>query len=635
MTTDAVWLKETLISSFQPKIKKSIAEWMEDPGISLPSNVSEPGRMNINRTPYMRDILEKMSPSDPTKEVVLVFGSQMGKTTIENALMIYYMEEEPSPIAFAFSDDGNLKNYIKNKFDPMLAANPRIKSLLRSDGSASADSMTSKLFPGGFIKFLSGKSEASMRSDSVRIVIADEVDGMGVTKGGDMRSLLRKRTNTFKDMSKICMSSTPLNDSTIMRYLEESTYNRFYVPCPRCGKMITFTRDTLRWKCAEGTTNVTDAWMECPECKGAIRNEEKISMLPKGRWIAKNEKADTSVQGYWLPSYFAPVGWLSWKDCAKELVEAMNSPEEDRNERLSAYTNTIDAQVYTKGASDSLEWKSTYEKARKSKYERQRIPSWVNILTTGADIQENRIEVSLYGWGKMGHSLAIDHWDIPVSNNEYDDPTSAAWATYMATALDGDFIREDGLHLQTAANAIDSSYQTENVFSWWKRLEPDKMRRTYLVRGRNNLKGYISIRKDERRGGMGTMTFWAVPVSDLKHNLFDHLKASLEGKDTMPFKMEFPNDYSADYYQQLYSEQWIKEPGKKNWNWVKTRERNEVLDCTVYNLAMFYYLGLGRLTADEWDELDKSQKIQASSIVNTALQRSQPKRRLVSKGLNS
>ena len=82
MTTDAVWLKETLISSFQPKVKKSIAEWMEDPGISLPSNVSEPGRMNINRTPYMRDILEKMSPSDPTKEVVLVFCSQMGKTTI-------------------------------------------------------------------------------------------------------------------------------------------------------------------------------------------------------------------------------------------------------------------------------------------------------------------------------------------------------------------------------------------------------------------------------------------------------------------------------------------------------------------------------------------------------------------------
>ena len=50
---------------------------------------------------------------------------------------------------------------------------------------------------------------------------------------------------------------------------------------------------------------------------------------------------------------------------------------------------------------------------------------------------------------------------------------------------------------------------------------------------------------------------------------------------------------------------------------------------------MFYYLGLGRLTADEWDELDKSQKIQASSIVNTALQRSQPRRRLVSKGLNA
>ena len=213
---DSSWIQQTLIASFEPRKRLSIPEWMETRGIFLPSNVSEPGKMRIDRTPYMRDILEMMSPGSPTKEVVLVFGSQMGKTTIENAIMIYYMEEDPSPIAFAFSDDGNLNNYIKNKFDPMLASNPRVKNLLRSDGSGKADSMTSKIFPGGFIKFLSGKSEASMRSDSVRLVIADEVDGMGITKGGDMRSLLRKRTNTFKDTSKICMSSTPLDNSVIM-----------------------------------------------------------------------------------------------------------------------------------------------------------------------------------------------------------------------------------------------------------------------------------------------------------------------------------------------------------------------------------------------------------------------------------
>ena len=158
--------------------------------------------------------------------------------------------------------------------------------------------MKSKIFPGGFIKFLSGKSESSMRSDTVRIVIADEVDGMGVTKGGDVRSLLRKRTNTFKHSSKICMSSTPLNNGIIYTYLKESTYNKYYVPCPCCGKMITLSRDTLKWKLTEDTDTVYDAWMECPECKGVIRNEDKITMDPKGEWRAYNPKPEPSMQRY-------------------------------------------------------------------------------------------------------------------------------------------------------------------------------------------------------------------------------------------------------------------------------------------------------------------------------------------------
>lgn len=628
------WMRNTLVSSFSPRDRKNIVEWMQSPGLNLPANTPEPGKMDVNRTPYMFDILKKMSPDDPTKEVILVFGSQMGKTTIENAIMGYYMEEEPSPIAFAFSDDGNLGNYIKNKFDPLLASNARLKSLLRSEGSGSADSMKSKIFPGGFIKFLSGKSESSMRSDTVRIVIADEVDGMGITKGGDVRSLLRKRTNTFKHSSKICMSSTPLNSGIIYTYLKESTYNKYYVPCPCCGRMITLSRDTLKWKLTEGTNTVYDAWMECPECKGVIRNEDKVTMLPKGEWRASNPKADPSMQGYYLPSYYAPVGWLSWKDCAKELVEAQNSSEDKRDERLATYANTIDAVPYTKGAVDSNEWRDTYEKALKSEFVRGRVPKWVNFITTGSDVQKNRFEISVYGWGKMGRSLAIDHYIIPIGDNEIDDPNSSAWYTFKESVLGADFQRDDGIHLQSIANAIDSSYETENVNTWWRSLSDEDKDRMYIVRGRNNLEGLLPIRKDIKRKNGGDIFFWGVPVTNLKHNLFDHLKASLEAKENLPFKMEFPNDFSVDYYQQLYSEQYILESGHKKWEWVKIRERNEILDCTVYNLAMFYHMGFGRWTAEQWDKFSERQIMSAMEIADKSLYARRRKgRRVISQGI--
>ena len=634
MTRNSGWIKNILVDSFTPKKRKNIEDWLESPGLMLPMNTAEPGRLDTKRTPYMKDILEKMSPNNPTKEVILVFGSQMGKTTIENAIMCYYMEEDPSPIAFAFSDDGNLGGYIKNKFDPLLAANPRIKALLRSEGSGSADSMKSKIFPGGFIKFLSGKSESSMRSDSVRIIMADEVDGMGQTKGGDVRGLLRKRTNTFKERSKICMSSTPLNEGVIYTYLKESTYNRYYVPCPCCGKMITFSRDTLRWKVDEETNTVTDAWMECPECKGVIRNEDKVSILPKGEWRATNAKADPTVQGYYLPSYYTPVGWLSWKDCAKELVEAQNSSEDKRDDRLSTYTNTIDAMPYIKGGIDEQEWREIYEKAKTSKYVRGKIPEWVNFLTTGSDVQKNRFEISLFGWGKMGRSLAIDHWIIPIGENEIDDPNSPAWYAFKETVLESDFTRDDGIHLQTIANAIDSSYKTEDVNNWYKSLSMELKDKTYIVRGRDSLEGLLPIRKDIKRKNGGDIFFWGIPVSNLKHNLFDHLRASLESKQDLPFRMEYPNDYSIDYYQQLYSEQWVKEKGKKKWEWIKIRERNEILDCTVYNLAMYYHMGFGRWSAEQWDKFSEQQKLSALGLVEKSLSQQKRKgRRVISQGI--
>ena len=634
MGSDGLWLKEILRSSFVPKKRKGIVEWMESPGLMLPANVAEPGKMSIGRTPYMKDILDRMSPTDPTKEVILVFGSQMGKTTIENAIMCYYMEEDPSPIAFAFSDDSNLAGYIKNKFDPLLAANQRIKSLLRSDGSGSADSMKSKIFPGGFIKFLSGKSESSMRSDSVRIIMADEVDGMGQTKGGDVRGLLRKRTNTFKDRSKVCMSSTPLNSGIIYTYLKESTYNRYFVPCPCCGRMITLSRDTLRWKCAGDGDTVTDAWMECPECKGTIRNEDKVDMLPRGEWRQTNEKADRTIQGYYLPSYYAPVGWLSWKDCARELVEAQNAPEEQRDDRLSTYANTIDAVPFTKGGIDTQEWRELFEKSKASPYSRGRIPKWVNFLTTGADVQKNRFEVSLYGWGKMGHSIAIDHWIIPIGDNELEDTNSGAWYTFRDAVLTSSFERDDGMNLRTIANAIDSSYCTENINNWWRTLPDADRDRMYIVRGRDSLEGLMPVRRDIKRKNSGDMFFWGVPVSNLKHNLFDHISGSLKGKKEMPFLMEYPNDYSSDYYQQLYSEQYVKEKGKKRWEWVKIRERNEVLDCTVYNLAMFYLMGFGRWTAEQWDRFDEQQRMSAVDLANVSLGTQKRKgRRILNQGI--
>lgn len=626
---DHEWIRLALANAFTPRKYMPIDEWVDAVDFMLPSNTAEPGKYNIDRAPYQKEILRAFSPEHPAKVIVLVFGSQMGKTTVENIVMCYYIEESPSPIAFAFSDESNLKNYVKNKFDPMLSANARIKALLKSDGKTSADSLTSKQFPGGFLKFLSGKSEASMRSDSVRLIMADEVDAMGTTKGGDVKALLAKRQTTFKETSKMGLSSTPVNDGVICNYLEESTYRKFNVPCPHCGELMTFELEHLRWKTHEGTNIVADAWMECPHCHGRINNEDKLSMCPKGQWIATNPNADPTYEGFYLPTFYAPVGWVSWKDMAQEYVTAITTTDGTEDDKMTTFYNTLLGQRYIKG-SNSQNWRVFFEKGQDSKYTRGNIPSWVNFITTGADVQANRIEVSVYGWGHLGHSLAIDHFEIPVEEHELEIPNSEAWMTYLSSTVDAVFEREDGLRMQTVANAIDSSYQTTALYSFYLSTTKAQREKLFLVKGRDNLTGNLSNKKFVHAEGYTDVTWLEVPVSSLKDTVFSHLAESTKDyKDDAPaYYMDFPRDFSQEYYMQLFSEVWTRE-GKK-WLWKKTRDRNEVLDCTVYNLAMFYNMGLGSLTAESWESISAEQRKLIQGIRPVA---QKPRRGVISRGV--
>lgn len=611
---DHEWIRLAFADAFSPREYMPIDEWVDKVDFMLPSNTAEPGKYNINRAPYQKMILHVMSPEDPAKTIVLVFGSQMGKTTTELIAQNYYIKEAPSPIAFAFSDEGNLKNFVKNKFDPMLAANPSIKALLKSEGKSSADSLTSKQFPGGFLKFLSGKSEASMRSDSVRVIIADEVDAMGITKGGDLKSLLAKRQTTFKETGKMILSSTPLNDGIICNYLEESTYRKYFVPCPHCGEFFTLELDHLRWKTTEGTNIVNDAWMECPHCKERINNEDKLSMCNLGEWRVTNPNADPTYEGFYLPTWYAPVGWTSWKDMAQEYVTALTTTDGTEDDKMTAFYNTLLGQRYIKG-SNSQNWRVMFEKGQSSPYSRTRIPDWVNVLTTGADVQGNRIEVSLFGWGKLGHSIAIDHWEIPVDQNELEYTNSNAWQVYTESTLLNVFTRDDGLQMQTMANAIDSSYKSDCLYSFYLSQPKHTRERLILVKGRDNMTGNLSNKRFVKSEGFSDVVWYEVPVSSLKHTVFDHLNDSTTDYkgDAPPYYMDYPCDYTQEYYQQLFSEVWMKD--KNKWVWKKTRDRNEILDCTVYNLAMYYNLGLGQFTADDWDALANEQRKRANGHV--------------------
>ena len=630
--TDRQWIIRTFIAALQIKPPAPIDKWVDSGALMLPANTAEPGRYSLDRTPYQRKILECLSPESPVQKVTLCTGAQIGKTTIEMAAMCYYIEEVPAPIGFIFSDDNNLRNFVKFKFDPFLNANPQIRSLLKSEGRNAANALTAKQFPGGFLKFASGKSDASLRSDSLRVVIFDELDAVSISKEGDPISRLEKRTNTFGDQKKICLSSTPSNDGLIYGILESSTYNKYFMPCPHCGGSIAFELDMLHWD-LDSAGNVTSAWMECPLCGGRIRDSDKLTMMREdhgAEWRATNPNSDPLHQGFYLPAFYAPVGWLSWLSIAKEYVAAGFSEKGILHDKMTSFYNTVLAKPYVVG-SDTLKWRILYEQSLSSDYRRGDIPEWVLFITTGSDVQGNRIETTIMGWGYRGRNLVIDHMIFPVPGDEDIEIVNCeAWREYTDRILNGTWIREDGLEMQAIANGLDRSYKPDSIMGFYLSLSVEEQQRLFPIRGYDRMQGFIPTQRDYKKEGLKGARYWDAPVSQLKHHIYDHLSFEDNAEQTRAFIPFFPADFDQEFYQQLFSEVYIKQGSR--YVWEKIRDRNEILDCRVYNYAMFYLAGLGLLSDTDWEEFREAQKAALSHSLEIRKISGHTRRRL-SKGI--
>lgn len=624
------FLSTSIQALLEPPKRESISEWMAS-NFRFPSESSEPGLYNPDRAPYQKEILESISPQSPVRKIILCFGAQMGKTTCELGAMAYYMASYPRPQGFAFSNDGELKSFVKTKFDPMLAANPEIRARLGKGSRSTGDTVNEKLYPGGFLKFISANTEASMRSYSVAVMIGDEIDTYPANVGGngDPLTQLDKRTNTFVDTRKIVYSSTPANSySHILQLMGESTYKKYRMKCPGCGQYMTFEFEHFHYSTNKEGKEVTDAWMECPSCGLLIYNRDKTAMMdPKNgaEWYATNPGAPSDNQGYFLPSFYAPVGWLSWTNIAQEHLNAQNAKAEERLFKLVAFHNTVLCRQYNE-ALDIPDIKALMQRSADSLEKRGIAPSWVSAITTGADVQKNRVEVVVMGWGKRLRHIPIDHYIFQLPpGEEITDIDGTVWKEYYQKIVCGVWEREDGFVLRSVANALDRSYESRIIDNLARHFSSETF---YPVRGVSDPKGLsvVPTRKQTRTRRDDTpVVYYDVPVDQLKKVVYRDLVRK-EKPGAFQF-VEFPDGYAEEFFQQLVSEHLVLNQKTNLEQWEKIRDRNEVLDCFVYSYAMMYLSGLDTLTDEDWEGIAEDQSVQKTQQPSQERARAQSNRR--------
>jgi phage terminase large subunit GpA-like protein len=317
------------------------------------------------------------------------------------------------------------------------------------------------------------------------------------------------------------------------------------------------------------------------------------------KWIA--EDPDAEVRSYRANSFYSSLGWLSWLALCKEYAEAKLAQERGDDTPMIAFFNTRLAQTFAE-KTDKIESDDLRDRAED--FALGIVPAQVSALTVGVDVQDNRFEVSVYGWGPREESWTVAHEELMV-----DPARDDAWrklSDYLATR----FPSADGRSLPIAATAIDTGgHFTHQVYAFCR-----ARKRTFAVKGADRpglpVKGKSSTVDVNYRGKIipNGVRLWFVGTDSAKDLLHNRMRMKRESAGYIHFSDELPDTF----FDGMTSEERtrIKTARGMRSTWVKKQAgaRNEPLDCAVYALFAAHVIDLPRYTEQMWQRLRARQE---------------------------
>jgi phage terminase large subunit GpA-like protein len=589
------------LRGIKPDPLLTVSQWADE-NRYLPQESAEPGRLRISKTPYLKEIIDHLSVSDPAQEIVFKKCSQIGATESGNSWLGYVIAVAPSGMLYVMPTDTMMKDTSKNRIQKMIDNTPAITEKIKpTRAKDSNNTIQYKNFEGGFYKGVGANSPVGLASTAVRYVYLDEIDRYPMDVGGEGSAieLAKTRTATFGARRKMFLTSTPTLDGTsaIDAAFKETDQRYYHVPCPFCGVLQVFHFDNLRYdKNIIKTADFTVTY-ECEHCHEQIAERYKTKMMADGKWIPSHpENSNYLVFGYHLNALYSPYGWYSWIDLVKDYEKAQNDIP-----KLITFTNTKLGEVYnSKG--DKPDWEMLW--AKRERYQKNKPFETVAFITAGVDIQADRIEVELVGWLKGKRSQSIDYRIL------FGDTTQEDVWKQLDAMLNETFTREDGCLLSISKMAIDTGYNTQHVYNFCRRHSSS---RVIPVKGQDKQIIMVShpkvVDRTEKGKAVGRVKVFHIGVSLIKSELYGWLKLMPNTNDTYPNGYcHFP-EYDEMHFKSLTAEEMQQTTNKKGevqYSWVVKYKRNERLDCRVYARAAAAVMGMDRYSDDYWDKMQES-----------------------------
>lgn len=552
------------------------------------SSSSQAGRWKT--LPYQRGIADALT--DPEIEQVSILKSaRVGYTKLLVGYICYRIEQDPCSILAVQPGLDDVRKFSKREIAPAFAAVvPHLVAPPRSRDST--NTIEDKSYPGGFLRIVGAHSGLGFRGSTVDVAIFDEVDGYPPSAGqdGDPVDLGKKRTASA-DFPKHILGSTPKikGSSRIVAAYEESDRRVRLVPCPHCdhGQELRFGGREfdygLKWP--EGRPE--EAAYLCEHCHCLIDASEQPNLDARGEWSATRPEVKHHA-GFRIWAAYSPFPSASWGAIAAEFLQVKDDPP-----RLQVFSNTVLGEAWEirgRAPREAALMKRrepypTRETGRRDGDEAEReamVPEGVVVLTSGTDVQPDRLEVQVEGWG-----IGEENWKLEYHVLHGDPTAEPLWEEFWELITRPRYCARGGVDY-VRSSCIDSGYATQSVYAFVKprstyRTFDRKLAFLWAIKGRSG-SGKVWPQKPSKNTDVPVYTVMVDAAKDVIYGRTE--KVVTPG----PAFIHFPLSFGEDYFRQFTAEHAQETRNKRGfpvrvYELKKGRQRNEALDTSVYAYA--------------------------------------------------
>ncbi|WP_265518957.1 phage terminase large subunit family protein [Nitratireductor luteus] len=610
---------EVLAEAAEPPPPVDYLQWAIDNIVFSERITDHSGRYNPGLVPFFNEILAALSPDDPCNTVTLGKSAQVGGTILANIFTLGTMDMDPCDFLYTHPTDDNAARWSKSKLMPLIRETTAIKRIFSESSREGGNSIHYKerIDGRGAIQASGANSPASLSMISPRKQVQDDLAKWNMNEAGDPEAQADSRSKAFFNR-KVLKVSTPLISPgcRITTNYHAGTQEKYHVPCPHCHELQALEWENMRDHI--DPEHPENAHFVCIHCGCELHEHHRAWMVDPSngaRWIARHPERARRHRSFHIWVAYSP--FESWEALAHAWLRVQRGGPDDKEKGAGAEQTFYNDWLGLPYEADNkaVAWEDLRDRGEESGFARGVIPAEALAIILGIDVQGDRVEWQLVGYGRNRFRCVVDRGIIDhragshlpgykVHSGHIAEPEVRAALDRLVAKT---WVDEWGNRRCADMTAIDGNAYTEDVWGW-VRKHPKS--RVIMVRGdnRDTARMLSQVREFDRKGKpkkqKWAARFFNFNASIMKIGLYRDLK---KDDPEQTGYIRFAIGLGDDFYQQVTSEIRVAErtrTGHARYVWkLPAGTRNEALDMMNQAHAGAIRLGVTYWTDEEWDML--------------------------------